>query len=257
MQLIIPMSGSGERFRQAGYTAIKPLIPVHGRPMIEYVLNMFPGVTSPLLIAREDHLQETPLAATLQQLAPDGLIASIEPHKLGPVHAVLEAKNMVRHNEPVIVNYCDFFMRWNYAGFLSMLQQEQPHGAIPCYTGFHPHLLHKKNVYAACRVDDELNLLEIREKHRFFENPFQDHHSAGTYYFSSGRLMLDYMEWLVRAQRQLNGEYYVSMVYEQMLRDGLRIKVFNKIPHFCQWGTPEDLQEYEWWSGVFDNRNGQ
>ena len=42
MQIIIPMSGFGERFRSAGYKKPKPLIEVNNKPIIEYVVNMFP-----------------------------------------------------------------------------------------------------------------------------------------------------------------------------------------------------------------------
>ena len=41
MQIIIPMSGFGERFRSAGYTVPKPLIEVEGKPIIQHVVEMF------------------------------------------------------------------------------------------------------------------------------------------------------------------------------------------------------------------------
>ena len=45
MQIVIPMSGFGERFRRAGYSVPKPLIEVEGKPMIGHVIDMFPGET--------------------------------------------------------------------------------------------------------------------------------------------------------------------------------------------------------------------
>ena len=50
---------------------------------------------------------------------------------------------------------------------------------------------------------------------------------------------------------ELNGEYYVSLVYNLLVNDGLRIFVYNKVPYFCQWGTPEDLEEYLEWYNFF------
>ena len=43
MQIIIPMSGFGERFRRAGYKIPKPLIKVEDKPIIGHVIDMFPG----------------------------------------------------------------------------------------------------------------------------------------------------------------------------------------------------------------------
>jgi NDP-sugar pyrophosphorylase family protein len=41
MQIIIPMSGFGERFRKAGYKVPKPLIEVEGKPIVAHVVDMF------------------------------------------------------------------------------------------------------------------------------------------------------------------------------------------------------------------------
>ena len=43
MQIVIPMSGFGERFRRAGYTVPKPLVRIEGKTIIEHVVDMFPG----------------------------------------------------------------------------------------------------------------------------------------------------------------------------------------------------------------------
>ena len=42
-QIIIPMSGIGKRFLEAGYKRPKSLINVEGKPVISHVIDMFPG----------------------------------------------------------------------------------------------------------------------------------------------------------------------------------------------------------------------
>ena len=37
LNIVVPMAGRGSRFAKAGYVLPKPLIDVHGHPMIEYV----------------------------------------------------------------------------------------------------------------------------------------------------------------------------------------------------------------------------
>jgi NDP-sugar pyrophosphorylase family protein len=110
MQIIIPMSGTGQRFINAGYTNIKPLIVVDGKPIIEHVVNLFPGEENFIFICRSEHLEETALRDTLMTLRPKARIISVEGAKLGPVHAVLQASEAIDDGEPTIVNYCDFFM---------------------------------------------------------------------------------------------------------------------------------------------------
>jgi NDP-sugar pyrophosphorylase family protein len=39
LTIVAPMAGRGSRFASAGYTSPKPLIPLHGTPMIELVIE--------------------------------------------------------------------------------------------------------------------------------------------------------------------------------------------------------------------------
>ena len=48
IQLIIPMSGIGKRFIDAGYEETKSLIDVDGYPIIKHVVDLFPGVKDPI-----------------------------------------------------------------------------------------------------------------------------------------------------------------------------------------------------------------
>ena len=75
MQIVIPMSGFGERFRQAGYDVPKPLIEVNGKCIIEYIIDMFPGETDFIFICNREHLDEPKyrMQQILNKAAPDGL----------------------------------------------------------------------------------------------------------------------------------------------------------------------------------------
>ncbi|GGE24481.1 glycosyl transferase family 2 [Aureimonas endophytica] len=253
-QLVIPMSGLGSRFARVGFEDPKPLIKVDGHPMIEWVLRMFPGEEEPLFICRNEHLAETAMREVLTTLKPRGRIVGIDGAKLGPVVAVMSAADAIDDDRPVIVNYCDYYMRWDYERFLAELDIGVYAGAVPCYTGFHPHLLPERNLYACCRVDERGDLVEIREKHSFEADKTRALHSPGAYFFDSGRRLKTYCNRLIESGDALNGEYYVSMVYNHLVADGLRVQVPTGIEHFCQWGTPEDLAEYLYWTDLVRQR---
>ena len=55
-------------------------------------------------------------------------------------------------------------------------------------------------------------------------------------------------DWLMQEDLHINGEYYVSMVYDYLLEQNHPVSVYDKVPHFCQWGTPQDLAEYSYWN---------
>ncbi len=246
MKLVIPMSGEGSRFKAVGYIEPKPLIVVEGKPIIAHVLDMFPGLDDVIFICSEEHLAKTNLREVLKNLRPNCEIISIPSKKLGPVHALTFALPYLEDNEDVMISYCDFTQKWNFADFKKRLGQDNFAGAVPAYTGFHPHLLHK-NLYAGILTDSEQFMTAIEEKHCFTTNPEDSHHSSGIYYFGSGALLKKYIAEIIEDEKTLNGEYYVSMLYPYLLRDKLKVYV-PSISHFRQWGTPEDLEEYEAWS---------
>ena len=245
------MSGQGSRFVKDGFTIPKPLIEVDGKPIIEHVTEMFPGEQDFIFICNREHIENTNMEEILNKLKPEGNIMVIDNHKKGPVFAVQQVFNEIEDDEPVFVSYCDYGQIWDYEQFKKDIKKLDCAGAIPSYTGFHPHLL-RKNLYAGILTDDKGMMIDIQEKHCFTPNPEDSFHSGGSYYFKSGALMKKYFKELMDEDINLNGEYYVSMVYYLFKRDGLGVFI-PKIQHFMQWGTPEDLEEYEAWSRIIHN----
>ena len=168
MHIIIPMSGIGKRFIEAGYTTPKPLIKVENKPIIEHVCNLFPGEDKFTFICNSKHLTETNMRHVLLGIKPNANIVEIPNHKKGPVYAVGLIEKLIENNEEVIVNYCDFGTYWDYNDFLSHTRNRNADGAIPAYKGFHPHMLGTTN-YAFMR-DYQQWMLEIKEKEPFTKN---------------------------------------------------------------------------------------
>lgn len=250
-QIIIPMSGFGERFRKAGYRLPKPLIDVDGKPIIAHVLKLFPNETDFIFVCNKEHLDhpEYKLKEVLNQLCPTGRILGIAPHKLGPIHAVLQARNLIAPNKQTIVNYCDFACCWDWENFKKTVSQNQCKGAIPAYKGFHPHSLGSTNY--AYMLEENGWVQDIQEKQPYTSNRMNEYASSGTYYFSTGQLMLDAFNDTIENKLDLNGEYYVSLSYKSMLAKKLPVAVYP-IEYFMQWGTPDDLVEYQGWHKTFE-----
>ena len=250
MHIVIPMSGMGNRFINAGYTEPKPLIMVDGKPIIEHVCNLFPGEEKFTFICNSKHLKETNMLEVLKRIKPNANIIEIPNHKKGPVYAVSSISDLLDDEEEIIVNYCDFSTYWDYKDFLLHTRNRGADGAIPAYKGFHPHMLGSTN-YAFMR-DDKQWMLEIKEKEPFTDNRMEEYASNGTYYFKKGLFVKKYFEKLMSRDINLKGEYYVSLVYNLLVEDGLKVSIYE-IQHMLQWGTPEDLQEYNSWSKYFRN----
>jgi NDP-sugar pyrophosphorylase family protein len=250
MQIIIPMTGEGSRFVRAGYSRLKPFIKIHGSPMIRWVVSMFPGAEENItFICRKEQAENNYyFKKELLSAAPNASIFFINKwEKLGPAHDVLMSSEIIDDDQPVLVSYCDFYARWNFSKFKSLVKNNKIDGVVPCYTGFHPHIVHKENLYASCDTDRKFFLRKISEKAQLNLNKEDDLYSPGLYYFSSGKLLKKYCQQLVDSQQRINGEYYMSLPYNFLVKDGLKVLCPPIIDYFCQWGTPKDLEEYLMW----------
>jgi len=247
------MTGYGSRFVAAGYKELKPFIEVQGKPIIQWIVEgMYPDESDFLFICRKEHLETIPnMKEKLMDIAlAAGIVAIDEWIKKGPVYDVLRAADYIPDDEPCIINYCDFFMLWDWKQFKEAVNTRNCEGAVPCYSGFHPHLIPDKNVYASCRTDEDDNLIEIREKYSFEQDKKKALHSPGVYYFKTGSLLKRYCQRLIDSGETLNGEFYASLPYNFMVEDGLTVWIPTNVEYFCQWGTPEDLQEYLFWTDM-------
>lgn len=242
------MSGMGNRFIAAGYTDPKPLIEVDGMPVIEHVVKMFPGEKDFIFICNSLHLKETDMRSVLERIAPEAKIVEIKPHKLGPVYAVQQISHLLDDDDEVIVNYCDFSCYWDYSDFLNHTRSRKADGAVPAYRDFHPHMLGDTN-YAFMREHEQW-MLEIKEKEPFTDNRMEEYASMGTYYFRKGSFVKKYFKRLIDRGLELKGEYYVSLVYNLLVEDNLKVSIY-KVQHMLQWGTPQDLEEYQGFSDYF------
>lgn len=254
LQIVIPMSGFGERFRRAGYAVPKPLIEIDGKPIIAHVIDMFPGEQDFIFICNQDHLSNPDyrMAEIIQKYCPTGTIVGIAPHKLGPIHAVRQVEHLIDSARPVVVNYCDFTCYWDWNHFKEFVAHTGCDGALPAYKGFHPHTLGSTN-YAYMRETDGW-VQDIQEKQSYTNNRMEEYASSGTYYFASGALMSEMFRKTMEQNIQVGGEYYVSLAYKPLLAEGKTVAVYP-LQHFMQWGTPDDVAEYNGWSAAFRRLN--
>src|SRR5438270_5557909 len=110
LQVVIPMAGRGSRFAQAGYATAKPLIPVGGRPMIQWVIeNIRPARPHHFIfLCLGEHLQKHPeVPAELAQLCPGCDIVPVAGVTEGAACTVMLAREFFDSDEPLMIANSD------------------------------------------------------------------------------------------------------------------------------------------------------
>ena len=249
MHIVIPMAGVGQRFINAGYKEPKPLIKINNKTIIEHACDIFPSETKFTFICNAKHLAETNMREALLKIKPNANVLEIPNHTQGPVYTVLQISDLIEDDEEVIINYCDFGIYWDYKDFLKHTRERDADGVVVSYKKFHPHMFGSTNY--ALSTDTEQWMDEIKEKEPI-DKAMNKYVSNGTYYFKRGSDLKKYSKELMDKKITYNDEYYVSLVYNLLVEDNLKVSIYD-IPHMLQWGIPEDVERYNYWSDYFEN----
>ncbi len=241
MNIIIPATGIGKRFKEAGYKDLKPFIKVmEDKIILDYVIECFDIQNDAFyFIIQESEKNKFEDFISSRNINARVIIYTGE--KLGPAGSLYGVFSQLQDilNEEVIISYCDFGQEWNYKDFLKFIEENQDAQAvIPCYTGYHPHLIPLENVYAACKVyDNTYKVYEVIEKYNS-KNKFEEYYSSGIYYFKSLKLAMGAIKKQIDAKDMISGEYYISVTNNYLEN----VLCYPFIEKFYQFGTPKDFE---------------
>ena len=231
MNVLIPMAGNGSRFAQAGYTFPKPLIEVHGKPMIQVVVENLAVDANYIFVVQKSHREKYNLDSMLSLICPGCKIVEVDSVTEGAACTVLLAKEFIDNDEPLVIANSDQFIEWNSLEFFYKMNEQNLDAGIVSFRATHP-----KWSYA--KVDDSGFVTEVAEK-----NPISDIATVGVYYWKQGKDFVKYAESMILKDIRVNNEFYVCPVFNEAISDGLKIKTFD-VPKMWGIGTPEDLNYF-------------
>ena len=129
MIAVIPMAGEGQRFQDRGYGVPKPLLPMpDGRTLIEHVMESLPPMDAIYTVTR--------LGFIHQFFAIDTILISvvIKRKTAGPLDTILEAKQYMRGDDELLINYCDCFLPDNQCQeFVNEMRQRKRLAGVVCF----------------------------------------------------------------------------------------------------------------------------
>ena len=227
MKAIIPVAGSGSRLHPLTLDTPKAMVPVAGKPVLEYLLDQVTGMG-----IRDVVLVVSPSGDAIRRFVDrrDDLEARyiVQREPLGIGHAVHLCGDLV-DDEPLLVLLGDVIYLSDFA-FLA----DEPRG----------------NAIGVKRVAGDLSrygLVEIEGGRitRLVEKP--DHPVsnlaiAGIYRFSSPRPLMEGLETLVRSGRRTRNEYQLTDALQWMVEQGERL-VPIEVDDLYDCGTPDRLLE--------------
>ena len=231
LNVLIPMAGHGNRFKEAGYTFPKPLIDVIGQPMIEAVVKSLGIKAKYTYVVQKEHYEKYNLYYLLNLITPECNIVQVEGVTEGAAVTALMAKQFINNKKPLITANSDQILDWNSREFLYNLISKNADGGIATFNSTHP-----KWSYA--KADDSGLVSEVAEK-----KPISNLATVGIYYWKHGSDFVNYAEQMIEKNIKTNNEFYICPVFNEAIQDGKRIYAVN-VKQMWGIGTPEDLNNY-------------
>lgn len=212
LNIVVPMAGRGSRFANAGYDLPKPLIPLHGVPMIQVVIaNLTPQADHRFhfLILRE-HDGAYGLADKLRAWAPGCSITYVDEVTEGAACTVLLAREAIDTDDPLMIANCDQYIDADIDAYLADMGDAD---------GLIMTMWADDEKWSFVRRDDTGRVVEVVEK-----VVVSDEATVGIYNFARGKDFCAAADAMIAADDRVNGEFYVAPAYTRMIDRGATIE---------------------------------
>lgn len=212
MKIIIPMAGKGSRLRPHTLTVPKPLIAVAGKPivqrLVEDLAQSFKGKIEEVAFITGEFGEavERQLIAVAESIGAKGTIYK-QDVPLGIAHAIGCAGPSLTGN--VIVAFADTLFRANFNfnpkedGIVWTQKVKDP------------------SAFGVVKLDQNNHITDFVEKPQNFVSNLA---IVGIYYFNSGERLREEIEYLIKNDIKLKGEYQMTSVLENMKNNNVKFR---------------------------------
>ena len=234
LNIVIPMAGAGSRFADAGYKDPKPLIPVHGVPMIKVVIdNLKPLIEHRFIfICQKEHQKTYNLRKKLSEWAPGCEIIEIDGLTDGAACTVLKARHVIDNSSQLMIANSDQYVDVSINTYLDKMISENLDGLIMTMQANDPK-------WSFVDLDDNNLVTNVVEK-----EVISNEATVGIYNFKKGSEFVASADNMIKNDLRVNNEFYVAPVYNDLIERKANIGVFNvgsEANGMYGLGTPSDL----------------
>lgn len=229
MIVLIPLGGTGERFKMLGYRKPKPLINVMGKPIIFWLLdNLNLELVDLILIPYHINLDKYNFESLLMKKYPkiNFKFLKLTDQTRGAAETIFKGLEYLKQDSPILCLDGDNFYTSD------IIKNYNNNNCVYYFNDSSD-----SQAYSFLEIDSD-NITNIVEKQRI-----SNHCSCGAYGFKSSLELKTYCELAIKSNIRQNNEFYTSGIIKLMIEDK---HVFQAIPinqnsYVCL-GTPMDVR---------------
>jgi len=230
LKIVIPMAGLGTRLRPHTWSKPKPLMRIVGKPVLEYILDLFQTLPDPdnvELIFIIGHLGDQ-VKDYMQQYHPTiKAHYAIQEEMHGQSDAVYLAREYL--SGPMIIAFADTILETNFA-FLAQETCDAVAWVKP---------VPDPRRFGVAAIDSSGRVTGLVEKPADMTNNLA---VVGFYYFRRAEDLINAIEEQMRRKITLKGEYFLADAINILLERGMNMRT-EPVEVWLDAGTPEALLE--------------
>ncbi len=247
---LIPMSGQGKRFTDAGYNTPKFMLDVAGKPMFVQAANSLPPCDKTVFVVRRDMVANDGIDKTISAHVKDAVIKVEETALRGQLTSCLVARDELALDDSLVIGPCDSGMVYSLRSF-QRLAASGIDGMVFTYRN-QPIVARAPQHYGFVKTEGG-KAIGVSCKVPISKNPAKDNVVVGAFYFKRGTDFLSEADEMVKKGIKVNNEFYVDVLMGEMIKSGFDIRVFEIDKILC-WGTPNEYKTYKYWESYFSKK---
>jgi dTDP-glucose pyrophosphorylase len=237
LNIVLPIAGRGSRFAVAGYAQPKPLIPIHGAPMIAAVVrNVRPRSAHRFIfVALAEHLEHAGLREALTDAAPGSVIVPVDRVTDGAACTVLLTRDYINSDQPLMLANSDQWVDIDIDDYLASMDRQRGDGLIMTMKADDPK-------WSFVGLNGRRHVTRVVEK-----EAISNEATVGIYNFRRGSDFVRAAEQMIAKNLRVNNEFYVAPVYNELIAEGARIAIYNvgrEGAGMYGLGIPSDLEQF-------------
>lgn len=236
MNLIITMAGKYVRFKKAGYTTPKFLLPLrNGHTIFQEIMEQLVAsydfenvifIANKEDIKHKEAIDKVIVASDIRQYELV-FIGDTKGQAETALYGVDELEKRQCSSSKILIHNIDTIV---YNRDIKQLDQ-----LLDQYSGYIDIFEANANCYSYVKTNNKQTVIEIKEK-----EVISNKATTGLYAFSN---MSEYKEYYQRLKT--DKEYYISFIYELMLQDKKEITINSKTAKTVILGTPQEYERYK------------
>jgi len=229
--LIFPLAGFGNRFKNAGYIQTKPLIHAGNKTIIEWAIEAvkFDSDTRVIFVVRKDQCILNGLDSYLKQRCPNAEIIKLDKPTNGSLETVALGIKGLSLDGALHINTSDIVLPEPVC-LNSIFDNNDMEASTVTFKANNPS-------YSYCKINEkDPNLVEYMVEKEIISQTA----NVGIYSFRSINKFIEYTNEILLSDNRVKNEFYISSVFDSFIKDRKKVRsVQVSDVHII--GTPSEL----------------